>query len=71
MADAKRGVGRSREGEGTEKQMMRAIEIIFCLLFIFCGCSIDSICDSGSSVWLLVAFFTLVFVAAVMGHEDN
>ena len=71
MAHEKRRFGRAREGERTEKQMMRAIEIIFCLLFIFCGCSIDSICDSGSSLWLLVAFFTLVFVAAVMGHEDN
>ena len=51
--------------------MMRAIEIIFCLLFVFCGCSIDSICDSGSGVWLLVAFFTLVFVAAVLGDEED
>ena len=51
--------------------MMRVIEVIFILLFVFCGCSIDSICDSSSSVWLLVAFFTLVLVAAVMGHDDN
>lgn len=51
--------------------MKKVCEIIFCLLFVFCGCSIDSICDSGSSVWLLVAFFTLVLVAAVMGHEDD
>ena len=51
--------------------MMTVLEVIFVLLFVLCGCSIDSICDSGSSVWLLVAFFTLVMVAAVMGHEDN
>ena len=51
--------------------MMKAIEVIFVLLFVFCGCGIDSICDSGSSVWLLVAFFTLVLVAAVMGYEDD
>ena len=51
--------------------MMRAIEVIFVLLFVFCGCSIDNICDSDSGVWLLVAFFTLVLVAAVMGHGDN
>ena len=51
--------------------MKAVLEILFCLLFVFCGCSIDSICDSGSSVWLLVAFFTLVLVAAVMGHEDD
>ena len=57
-----------REGE---KEMKAVLEILFCLLFVFCGCSIDSICDSGSSVWLLVAFFTLVLVAAVMGHDDN
>ena len=57
-----------REGE---KEMKAVLEILFCLLFVFGGCSVDSICDSGSSVWLLVAFFTLVLVAAVMGHEDN
>ena len=51
--------------------MMIAIEIIFCLLFIFFGCSIDSICDSSSTLWLLVAFFTLVLVAALMGYEDD
>ena len=51
--------------------MMRAIEVIFVLLFVFCGCSIGSICDSDSSVWLVVAFFTLVLVAAVLGDEDN
>ncbi len=56
-----------REGE----KMKAVLEVIFILLFVFCGCSVDSICDSGSSVWLLVAFFTLVLVAAVMGHEDN
>lgn len=51
--------------------MKTVIETIFILLFVLCGCSIDSICDSGSSVWLLVAFFTLVLVAAVMGHGDS
>lgn len=51
--------------------MMTVLEILFCLLFVFCGCSVDSICDSGSSVWLVVAFFTLVLVAAVLGDEDD
>lgn len=62
---------RFRHEKGGEKQMKTVLEILFCLLFVFCGCSVDSICDSGSGIWLLVAFFTLVLVAAVLGHEED
>ena len=50
--------------------MRRVIEIVFMLLFVLCGCSIDSICDSGSGIWLFVALVVLMLTASVLGGDD-
>lgn len=50
---------------------MTLLEIAFCILFVFCGCGADSICDKSGGIWMFIAFMVLFLVAGVMGHRDD
>ena len=51
---------------------LRAIEIIFAVAWLLCGCSIDSVCDDiRAMVTFVIALITVCTCAAVLGHDTK
>ena len=51
---------------------LRAIEIIFAVAWLLCGCSIDSVCDDiRAMVIFVIALVTVCTCAAVLGHDTK
>ena len=52
------------------QRVRNILEIIFCLLFILTGCSIDSFFEGGALEWS-IAFLVLLAVAFVIGGYSD
>ena len=50
--------------------MRKILEIVFLLLFVLTGCSVDSFFDGGALEWS-IAFFVLLAVAIVIGGKSD
>ena len=50
--------------------MRKILEIVFFLLFVLTGCSVDSFFDGGALEWS-IAFFVLLAVAIVIGGKSG
>lgn len=53
-----------------KKKLRSILEVMFILLFILTGCSIDSFFEGGALEWS-IAFLVLLAVAVVIGGNDD
>ena len=53
-----------------KKKLRSILEVLFILLFILTGCSIDSFFEGGALEWS-IAFFVLLAVAMVIGGNNE
>ncbi len=52
------------------KRLKGILEVIFVLLFILTGCSVDSFFDGGALEWS-IAFLILIAVAMAIGGNER
>lgn len=52
------------------KRVKSILEVIFFLLFVLTGCSVDSFFEGGALEWS-IAFFVLLAVAMVIGGNNE
>lgn len=68
------GIGTPKEAQsiaqGDYTTMRKILEIIFLLMFVFTGCSVDSALDGHLVEWV-IAFIVLLAIAMVIGGNDE